>query len=587
MSFACRPLLLLLALGVVMVPRAGAVTLADEANFRVKNTFSGDSLSVPRPLGGLSFSVDGSVLYVVGASESLTSALYAVPVHRDPVTNEVLSLGPASAVTKVFDGDSSIPGLDAGIEFGPAGTLFYTYWRSNWLGERPGGTAGAESVYDMADVGVPASIAGLTFSPHRIDPHTNFGQMQVSSWPGNNLYEVPLTVAGGGLFTPGPAVLFVTLPNDGTGAIQYIPSGTLAGNLMYVNYSVGQIRLLTIDKETGLPIDQDTQLPTLGTTNPVDTLFASDLGIGPWGLEFDPLTNDFFVATFNGSPLNSIIQIGGTGFPPPIPTTSTTIVGTSTTVTTTTSPASACGNGQVDAAAGEQCDLGPANGSSGSCCNAACRLTPAGSVCRTVAVGCEADAVCTGADATCPANGMKADDELCDDANPATGTSACHAGVCQGVSVSVRIAPEIDVPAGTKQVAIPVAIEVEQGGGPAQVVVQGFTDCDDVAPVATDCNTRTCRLIRSAQAASCPSTTAATTLAAGRSTIPGKLLTTGKLVKKVARRKRTAQGRLRLNKLGRALFSQNAALPLEARTEIRDRGSSTLTVLFRILLQRL
>jgi len=55
-------------------------------NFRwpafLKNTFSGTGLGLPAPLGGLMFSSDGTVLYVVGASETTVSALYAVSVTR-------------------------------------------------------------------------------------------------------------------------------------------------------------------------------------------------------------------------------------------------------------------------------------------------------------------------------------------------------------------------------------------------------------------------------------------------------------------------------------------------------------------------
>lgn len=318
-------------------PALAVVTLDDPANFQVKNTFSAASLGIPGPLAGLLFSADGNLLYVVGASETATSALYGVPVTRDPTTGNVTDLGPAAAVTKVFDGTAATPGLDAGFEIGPGGTLFYTYWSSNRLGERPGGGAGAETQFNMGTVGVPSSVAGMTFSPHRTDPGTGFGMMQVSSWQGANLYEVPLTSAGAGIFTPGAVTLFVTLPQQGTGAIQYVPSGPLAGNLMYVNYNFGEVRLLTIDAATGLPVDKTSGLPTLGTTNPTDSRFASGLGVGPWGLEFDPRTNDFFVATFRGDPANSIVQIGGAGFPPP-PTASTTT--TTTTITTTTTPSS-------------------------------------------------------------------------------------------------------------------------------------------------------------------------------------------------------------------------------------------------------
>ena len=293
---------------------SSAITFEDPANYRVKNRWTASSLGIPDNLGGLLFTADGATLYVVGASEEDTSALYAVPVTRNPTTNEVVKLGPKSTVVKVFDGDPTIPGLDAGLEFGPDGTLFYTYWNSNYLGQRPGGVAGAETIFPMQPLGVPESIAGLTFSPHLIDPGTGFAQMQVSSWDGDQLFDVPLTPAGGGIFTPGTAVNLVTLPFQGTGAIQYVPTGPLAGNIMYVNWDYGEVRLLIIDAATGLPIDGTTGLPTRGTTDPIDNLFISDLGVGPWGLEFDPLAGDFFLGTFEGDPPNTILQIGG--FPP-------------------------------------------------------------------------------------------------------------------------------------------------------------------------------------------------------------------------------------------------------------------------------
>src|SRR4029079_10052293 len=107
-----------------------------------------------------------------------------------------------TSVTKVFDGNPATPGLDAGFELGPAGTLFYTDWSSNRLRERPRAVGGNETQFNMATVGAPPSIAGLTFSPHRIDPGTGFRQMQISSWQGANLHRVALTAARGGRFTP-------------------------------------------------------------------------------------------------------------------------------------------------------------------------------------------------------------------------------------------------------------------------------------------------------------------------------------------------------------------------------------------------
>jgi hypothetical protein len=307
---------LLLSLGICLT--GGGVTFDDPDNFGLKRSWSGGSLSVPGNLGGMLFTDDGQTLYVVGNSEASSSALYAVPLTRDPITKEVTDMGPAANVTRVFGGAPGINGLDAGWEIGPGGTLFYTYWSANYLGERPGGVSGAETLYYMGDVSLPSSVAGLAFSPYIQDPNTNFGMMQVSVWGGNRtLYNIPLTPLGGGLFQPQGTEVFVNLPRQGTGAIQYVPSGPLQGDMMYVNWDYGEIQILEIDDATGLPIDDATGIPTKGTSNPRVQRFASGLGVGPWGLEFDPLTNDFFVSTWGGSPSNTVIQIGGKGLPPP------------------------------------------------------------------------------------------------------------------------------------------------------------------------------------------------------------------------------------------------------------------------------
>jgi VCBS repeat-containing protein len=185
-------------MSLILVATAWGVVFDDPDNFGVKRTWAGSSLSVPGNLGGMLFSGDGQTLYVVGNSERSYSALYAVPLTRDPVTKEVTDMGPAANVTLVFSGAPDIAGLDAGWDIGPQGTLFYTYWSANYLGERPGGISGAETLYYMADVSLPSSIAGLAFSPYIRDPNTNFGVMQVSVWGSNRtLYNVPLTPLGG------------------------------------------------------------------------------------------------------------------------------------------------------------------------------------------------------------------------------------------------------------------------------------------------------------------------------------------------------------------------------------------------------
>lgn len=302
---------LLPALALTLVPNVAlAIEVEDPTLFQVVQVWAGADFGVPGRLGALMFSDDGQTLFIVGNAEAPNSALYSLPVMRDPNTDRVTGFGSA---TLVFMGDPSIPGLDTGLEVGPDGTLFYTYWNAHHIGQRTT-TSTVEVTFDMTPTGVPSSVAGLTFSPHITDAATSFGQMQVSSWLGDGIYNVPLSPLGNGVFQPGMSTLFVRLPQQGTGAIQYVPQGRFTGNLMYVNWDFGEVRMLEIDAATGFPIDDMTGMPTLGTSAPRDQRFAYDIGVGPWGLEFDALSFDFFVTTWNGNPANSIIHFSGPGF---------------------------------------------------------------------------------------------------------------------------------------------------------------------------------------------------------------------------------------------------------------------------------
>src|SRR6185295_2817805 len=186
-----------------------------------------------------------------------TNALYRVGVTRSGTTGEVTNLvGPA---VKVFDGDSVEPGIDAGLERGPSGTLFYSYFDANYLAERPAGGAGSETRYSLADVGGPLAISGLTFSPFRTDPSTGFGRLLIANGYLRFLYEVPLgaeSPAGSGRYPlQSGATLtgFAKVARAGLGAIQFVPAGTFQGDLLYAATANGELRLVMIDPATGLP----------------------------------------------------------------------------------------------------------------------------------------------------------------------------------------------------------------------------------------------------------------------------------------------------------------------------------------------
>lgn len=332
-----------------------AVTLADPVTFTIKGTWSA-APTIPTSLAGIRFSPDGNTLYAVGSADVPASAMYAIPVVRDPSTHEITDLSIAAA-TPVFSANVSTlaGGLDSGPATGPAGTLFYTYFNANdgnFIGERRPSDIGTEMQFDVAPLGVPLWLGGLAFSIFRADPGTGFGRLNLSVYTGDpdttprDVYEIGLTPQGNGFFAPGSAARLLSLDAGTVNGLCYVPVAPFFGSLMYTSFDAGEVRYIDIDPATGLAIDKTSGQPTLGTTAAVDHPFAADLSVGPVGIDFDPLTTDLFISTYEGAPANSIIQVGGFSVAPPT-TTTTTVLGAST--TTTTLPSSCASEATFDA----------------------------------------------------------------------------------------------------------------------------------------------------------------------------------------------------------------------------------------------
>src|SRR5881398_1800363 len=91
---------------------------------------------------------------------------------------------------------------------------------------------------------------------------------------------------------------------------------------------------------------------------------------------------------------------------------------------------SLCGNGAVEAAAGEDCDTGIAGSV---CCGANCKFLTSSTTCRGAAGECDVAEVCSGTSATCPADVKKASGTACTaDSNP------CTLDQCDGTNVTCQ-----------------------------------------------------------------------------------------------------------------------------------------------------
>ncbi len=111
-------------------------------------------------------------------------------------------------------------------------------------------------------------------------------------------------------YTPTPQGFYSFSQAGATGDMHFVPSGSFANDLMYTNWTDGTVSIIDIDPATGL-----VKLPLQRT------LLVSGLGGGPWGLDFDPITRNLFIANWGGNPFNGVVQIGelavayGTGVP--------------------------------------------------------------------------------------------------------------------------------------------------------------------------------------------------------------------------------------------------------------------------------
>jgi hypothetical protein len=264
------------------------------AGYSLAGTYPASSLGLPGSPAGLEFSGDGSLLYVGSPTISAGASVYAVPVTRNPATNQITGFG-AGAVL------ASAPNADSGLQFGPSGTLFFTQWPANGLGEIVGPTT---STFPLP--AATGSAGGLVFPPPGAP---NAASVLVGSFSSGDLFEVALTNNGNGTYSPSAATLFATLPS-GTQGIRYVPTGANAGDILVANHIQGTLSMLEIDSATGLPVG--------GAATPLVTAWASGIP-DVEGLAFDPITSDLFVGTFQGTSASPIYQV--TGFPPPPPLT--------------------------------------------------------------------------------------------------------------------------------------------------------------------------------------------------------------------------------------------------------------------------
>lgn len=258
----------------------------------------GGITDLPTPYGGLNIKADEpNTLYIGGTANQATAAIYTVPLLRDAVTNSIIGFaGPAEHFVDA-------PNIDGGLEFTPEGTILFTRYMMNELGQ----ILPDESYVSvpLSTFGIGTSVGSLAFVPAG---YPGAGNFILSSYNSHVIYNVPYTVDANGFYALNTATVDVNIVSTAAGpeGIAYVPFGS-AGftnpSMIVSAYGLGKVVVFEVDAN-GLPINATARDMVTGLT-------------GAEGAWIDPVTGDFLFSTFGGS--NRVVRVSGFEQPTAVP----------------------------------------------------------------------------------------------------------------------------------------------------------------------------------------------------------------------------------------------------------------------------
>jgi hypothetical protein len=234
---------LALALPGFSVTAHSATIQAPFADDYTINTFTGPA-GVPALYGGLVFSSsDPNVLLLGGGANGPAGTIYSVGVTRD-------SNGHVTGTTGTPTVLSTAPYIDGGLAYAPNGTLFYTGYPVNQIGQIT--TGGAPARIDPAAASLN-SVGSLNFVPTGF---SNAGALVVLSYNNGSFGQQALTPAGGGTFAPGTFTPGSFSLTGGPEGFVYIHSGNAdfsSNSMLVAEYGAGVVSAYEVDAN-GFPI---------------------------------------------------------------------------------------------------------------------------------------------------------------------------------------------------------------------------------------------------------------------------------------------------------------------------------------------
>jgi hypothetical protein len=284
----------------LLAPLAGAQTISAPYNSVYSFVDLGSAPGVPGPYGGLTFKLnDPNTLLLGGAANTAGGVIDQIAVTRGP-TNHVTGFSGTATQVSTAPGQTG-GGIDGGLIYGPNGTLLYTGYSDNSLGQVKPGSTTPDKFVDLDPLGIASSVGWLGLVPAGFG---GAGHLKILSYNTGRWYDAQLTPDASGTYDiTGVSSSFVQLDNGPEGAI-YVAAGQPlfpVNSILLCNYQQGQIYAYQVDANGD---------PILATK----TTFMTGL-TGAEGAAIDPLTGDFFFSTFGGG--NRVIEVNGFLAPEP------------------------------------------------------------------------------------------------------------------------------------------------------------------------------------------------------------------------------------------------------------------------------
>lgn len=300
MSAAKKLVALALPMLVVAPAASAAITVMAPFDASYSTVNLGSVTGLPGPYGGLTFKRnDANTLLIGGAANTASGVIHSIGVTRGG-TGHVTGFTGTSTLVSTAPGQT-FGGIDGGLTYAPNGTLLYTGYSDNSLGQVKPGSVVPDKFVDL-DPTIASSVGWVGIVPPGF---AGAGKLKILSYSFGRWYDAQLTPDATGTYdVTNISPTFVQLANGPEGAI-YIAGGNPqfpVDSVLICGYQTGTIDAYAIDAN-GDPIPATKRPFITGLT-------------GAEGAAIDPVTGDFFFSTFGGG--NQVIEVNGFLAPEPV-----------------------------------------------------------------------------------------------------------------------------------------------------------------------------------------------------------------------------------------------------------------------------